>query len=92
MEIVEKESEREDEVCAVPADRRTLDIVEVDFKNRQILVGILNDINFLNNKAKTIMDAILNYSGVDVMGDTFELTKDCSRMIRRKATPMPKND
>ncbi|MCR4293643.1 MAG: hypothetical protein NUV76_12290 [Candidatus Kuenenia sp.] len=85
MEIVEKESKSKDAVCAKPEDWRNLDIVEIDFKNRQILVCILNDINFLNNKAKTIMDAILNCSGVDVMGDTFELTKDCSLMVRKKA-------
>ena len=89
MEIVGKNSK--DKRCVKPVDKRMLDIVEIDFKNRQVLVGILTDINFLNNKAKTVMDAILNYSGVDVMGDTFELTKDCSQMIRRKPAETPKN-
>lgn len=90
MEIVEKESK--EQRCVKPVDKKNLDIVEIDLKNRQVLVGILNDINFLNNKAKTVMDAILNYSGVDVMGDTFELTKDCSQMVRRKMAATPKND
>ena len=90
MEIIENKNK--DERCMKSVDKRKLDIVEIDLKNRQVLVGILNDITFLNNKAKIIMDAILNYSGVDVMSDTFELTKDCSQMIRRKAAQIPKND
>lgn len=72
-------------------DKKILDIVEIDIKNRQVLVSIVNNINILNNQAKMIMDTILNFFGVEVGIDIFELTKDCSHMIRKKAVIMPKS-
>ena len=67
------------------------DVVEIDVKNRHVLVGIINDINFLNNKAKMIMDTVLNFSGIQTNGDTFELSKDCSILTRIK-TAVPKDE